>query len=133
MENTKNNFNEIMSERLLEFAADIIKIEKPLCKTYAGRHIYGQLFRAGSSSGANCEESVGAESKADFIHKTQVVLKEVRESNYWLRLIRKADLIDKDNSELKFLLEESFEFIKIFSSSIVTAKRNLSTNKPGKQ
>ena len=111
----------------------LLRLKNHFAKHTPERHIYGQLFRAGSSSGANCEESVGAESKADFIHKTQVVLKEVRESNYWLRLIRKADLIDKDNSELKFLLEESFEFIKIFSSSIVTAKRNLSTNKPGKQ
>lgn len=124
MENRKNNFNEIMSERLLEFAARIIKVERFLCKTYAGRHIYGQLFRAGSSSGANYEESVAAESKADFIHKTQVVLKEVRESNYWLRLIKKTILINEDNADLKFILQESFEFIKIFSSSLVTAKRN---------
>lgn len=113
-----------MSERLLSFAAIIIKLEKNLCKTYAGRHIYGQLFRAGSSSGANYEESVAAESKADFIHKTQLVLKEVRESNFWLRLIKKANLIKEDDADLKFLLQESFEFIKIFSSSLVTAKCN---------
>ena len=124
MEDSKNSFTEKMSERLLEFAVRIIKVESQLYKTYAGRHIYGQLFRAGSSSGANYEESVAAESKADFIHKTQVVLKEVRESNYWLRLIKKANLINEDNVDLKFLLQESFEFIKIFSSSLVTAKRN---------
>lgn len=124
MGNNKNNFTAILSERLLEYAASILKLEHLLCKTYAGRHIYGQLFRAGSSSGANYEESIAAESKADFIHKTQVVLKEVRESNYWLRLIKKANLINEDNIDFNFLLLESFEFIKIFSSSLVTAKRN---------
>lgn len=82
MENHKNNFNKIISERLLEYAAIIIKLENYLSKTIAGRHIYGQLLRSGSSSGANYEESVAAESRADFIHKTQIVLKEIRESNY---------------------------------------------------
>jgi len=128
MEDCKNNFSEIMSERLLDFAVGIIKIEKELCKSYAGRHVYGQLFRAGSSCGANYEESVGAESKADFIHKTQIVLKEVRESNFWLRLIKKGNLLKNDDNDLEFLLKESYEFIKIFSSSLVTAKRNKNIN-----
>ena|SRR3989339_369778 len=124
MENSKKSFRENMADRLLEFPARIIKVEGQLCKTYAGKHIYGQLFRAGTSSGANYEESVAAESKADFIHKTQLVLKEMRESNYWLRLIKKSKLLNEDHADLKFFLQESYEFIKIFSSSLVTAKRN---------
>ncbi|MFH1004405.1 MAG: four helix bundle protein [Bacteroidota bacterium] len=124
MENSKIDFREQLSERLLEFAVRIMKLESKLCKTYAGKHIYGQLFRAGYSVGANYEESIGAESRADFIHKTQVGLKEVRESNYWFRLIKKANLVDNDDVDLKFLLPESFEFIKIFSKSLVTAKQN---------
>ncbi|MCL5991682.1 MAG: four helix bundle protein [Bacteroidetes bacterium] len=124
MENSKKSFRENITERLLEFPARIIKVEGLLCKTYAGKHIYGQLFRSGTSSGANYEESIAAESKADFIHKTQVVLKEIRESNYWLRLIKKSKLLNEDNSDFKFLLQESYEFIKIFSSSLVTAKNN---------
>ena len=124
MENSKKSFREIITERLLEFPARIIEVEVLLCKTYAGKHIYGQLFRAGTSSGANYEESIAAESKADFIHKTQVVLKELRESNYWLRLIKKSKLLNEDNSDFKYLLQESYELIKIFSSSLVTAKRN---------
>lgn len=113
-----------MSERLLSFASIIIKLKTKLCMTYAGRHIYGQLFRAGSSSGANYEESVAAESKADCIHKTQLSLKEVRESNFWLRLIKKSSLVNEEDTDLKFLLQESSKFIKIFSSSLVTAKCN---------
>ena len=124
MGNQNSNFREQLSERLLEFASRIIKLEERLFKSYAGRHIFGQLFRSGSSSGANYEESIAGQSKADFIHKTQIVLKEVRESNYWLRLIRKAKLVEENDSDLNFLLQESFEFIKIFNSSVLTAKQS---------
>ena len=124
MGNQNSNFREQMSERLLEFASRIMKLEEKLCKTYAGKHIYGQIFRSGSSSGANYEESVAGQSRADFIHKTQIVLKEVRESNYWLRLIKKSKLINQDDADLNFLLQESYEYTKIFSSSILTAKQN---------
>jgi four helix bundle protein len=101
-----------------------MNLEQELCKTYSGRHIYKQLFRAGTSSGANYEESVAAESKADFIHKTQIVLKELRESKYWLQLIEKSNLLSKNNPDLNYLLPESNELIRIFSKSLITAKRN---------
>ena len=86
-----------LSERLLDFAADVIKLIVRFNKTAEGRHIGGQLMRSTSSAGANYEEACGAESRADFIHKLQIVLKELRESLYWLRLTKKAGLIsDKD-------------------------------------
>lgn len=113
-----------MSDRMLEYAVMIMKLEKDLCKTYSRRHIYGQLFRSGSSTGANFEESVAAESRADFIHKTQIVLKEAREANYWIRLIKKTNMISGNDNTLKFLLPESYELIRIFSKSLVTAKQN---------
>ena len=65
-----------LSERLLVFAADIIKLIVQLNKTVVGRHIGQQLTRPGTSAGANYEEAYGAESRADFIHKLQIVLKE---------------------------------------------------------
>ena len=58
-----------LSERFLEFAVSIIKLGKKLNETYEGRHIYGQLFRAGTSAGANYKKSQSAESKKDFQHK----------------------------------------------------------------
>ncbi len=127
MEESGNNFRDQMVERLLEFAARIIKLDSKLCSTYTGKHIYGQLFRSGSSAGANYEESIGAESKADFIHKSQVVLKELREAYYWLRLILKSQLLSKDDDDLKLLLPENLELIKIISKSLVTAKQNRTT------
>lgn len=112
-----------ISERLLEFSVRIMKLESRLCRSFSGKHIYGQLFRSGTSTGANYEESIGAESKADFIHKTQIVLKEMRESNYWLRLIARSDMIPEGDNDLKLLLADSIEFVKIFSSSLITAKQ----------
>lgn len=63
------SFSNDMSERFMSFVVMIIQLENQLCRTYSGRHIYGQLFRAGTSSGANFEEARSGESKADFIHK----------------------------------------------------------------
>jgi len=82
----KNKRNDL-SGRSLDFAAEIIKLALRLNKTGVGRHIGGQLTRSGTSAGANYEKACGAESRADFIHKLHLVLKELRESSYWLRLI----------------------------------------------
>jgi len=111
-------------DSLLNFAAKIIEFGRKLNKTYEGRHVYGQLFRAGTSTGANYEESQSAESNADFIHKLQLVLKELKESRYWLRLIKKARLISPDDVTLVFLLQEVEELIRIIAKSIITAKKN---------
>ena len=77
-----SSFSDDLSDRFMDFVVGIIKLEKQLCKTYSGRHIYGQLFRSGTSSGANYEEARAGESRADFIHKMQIVLKELRESHF---------------------------------------------------
>ena len=81
------SFSDDMSDRFMVFVVNIIKFEKQLCKTYSGRHICGQLFRAGTSAGANYEEARAGESRADFIQKMQIVLKELRESHFWIKLI----------------------------------------------
>ncbi len=73
-----NNFYDDLADRFMELAVRIINLEKQLCRTYAGRHIFGQLFRATTSTGANYEEARAGESRADFIHKMQIVLKELR-------------------------------------------------------
>lgn len=111
--------NEI-SERLLNFAASIIKLMEPLAKTVAGLHISKQLMRSATSAGANYEECCGAESKNDFIHKMQIVLKELKESLYWLRLIHKAQLLPDTKTDV--LLNEASELIRIIAKSVITAK-----------
>ena len=118
-ENERND----LSERLLNFASEIIKLAVRLNKTGVEHHIAGQLTRSGTSTGANYEEACGAESRADFIHKLQIVLKELRESSYWLRLIRKTGFISVTDPNLSALLREDEELTKIIAKSIVTARK----------
>ena len=120
-----SSFSDDLSNRFMEFAVSIVKIEKQLCRTYSGRHIYGQLFRAGTSVGANYEEARAGESKADFIHKMQIVLKELRESHFWIKLIIAGKLITSEDEVLKYLLNESRELSSITGKSVVTAKSNI--------
>lgn len=119
------SFSDDMSDRFMVFVVNILKIEKQLCRTYSGRHIYGQLFRAGTSSGANYEEARAGESRADFIHKMQIVLKELRESHFWIKLIIAAKLNTSDEAILKFLLAESKELANITAKAVVTSKSKI--------
>lgn len=111
-----------LSERFLDFAADSIKLTAKFKRTAVGRYIGNQLMRAAASSGANYEEACGAESKADFIHKMQLVLKELKESLYWLKLLRKIELIP--GKELGHYLDEADELVKIVAKSVITARGN---------
>ena len=114
--------SEELSERFLNYSVRIIRFIERIKDNFAGRHISGQLFRAGSSAGANYEEARAGESRADFIHKMQIVLKELRESRYWLRLIQKSQLLSENDPELSELLQETGELAKIIARSIITAK-----------
>ncbi len=84
---------DVISERLLDYGAEIIKLCGKLKKDTVGYHIKVQLLRSGTSAGANYEEACGAQSRADFIHKMQIVLKEIKESMYWLKLIERTQLM----------------------------------------
>ena len=77
-----------------------------------------QLAKSSTSFGANYEESQAAASKKDFIHKIGIVLKEARESNFWLRVIKAVSLNDNDidRSTIQTFLNESLELKKIFST-----------------
>ena len=116
------SFSDDLSDRFMNLVINIIKLERGLIKTYSGRHIYGQLFRAGTSSGANYEEARAGESRADFIHKMQIVLKELRESYFWIKLILESNLISKEDEVLQFLYSESKELTNIIAKSVITAK-----------
>ena len=82
-----------LSNRLLKFAARCLMLCASLSRSVAGRWIAGQLMRCSSGAGANYQEACGAESRADFLHKMQIVLKELKESVYWLTLTQEARLI----------------------------------------
>src|SRR6476646_8980040 len=112
--------SEELAERLINFAARIGKVVDALPDTRMGRHIAGQLVRCGTSPAPNYEEACAAESRADFIHKLMVALKELRESRCWLRLIVRSDLLPEQR--MGELLAECIELCNILGQSVVTAK-----------
>ena len=109
-----------IKERSFEFAVRIIKFVQKLPKNHAGYKIGGELLDAGTSIGANIEEATGGFSKKDFTFKMGIALKEARESNYWLRLIKFSGL--GSGEELDYLLKESEELRKILTSIVKTSK-----------
>ena len=109
-----------LSERLLAFSARVIRLLDHLPKTLAGRKIADQLIRATMSVGANFEESRGADSRADFCHKLQIALKEMRESRYWLCLIRMATLVSPE--KMGDLVDEATQLRAILGKAVATAR-----------
>jgi four helix bundle protein len=110
-----------LEERLLDYGATIIHLTRKLDGDYAARHVGNQLLRSGTAPLSHHGEAQGAESNADFIHKMKLALKELRESQRWLKLIRKARLLP-DSEQLLSLLDETDQLIRIFVTSIRTAK-----------
>jgi four helix bundle protein len=118
-----------LEDRLLEYAARILKLCEKLPRTQAGKHIPGQLLRSGTAPLSHHGEAQAAESPEDFRHKLKIGLKELKESWRWLRLIERADLISP-NSKLAPLLKETDELIRIFSASIKTSQLKSNARKP---
>jgi four helix bundle protein len=112
-----------LEERLIEFAVRIIRLAESLPETKVANHVAGQLIRCGTSSAPNYGEAQGAESRAVFLHKMKICLKELRETRVWLLMILKANLI-KSVSKLNYLIQENNELISIFVTSIRTAKNS---------
>jgi len=110
-----------MEERLIDFAVRVIKVANKLPRTPVGKHIAGQLLRSGTSPAPNYAEARGAESKADFVHKLKIALKELNETSVWLRMICRADLMT--TNILAELVDENQQLCRILNASIKTAKK----------
>ena len=110
-----------LEDRLLEYAARIIRLVDSLRNSKSANHVGNQLLRSGTSPLPNHGEAQAAESREDFIHKLKICHKELRESRRWLRLIKLARLISKPQ-KLDLLIDETEELIRIFDQSIRTAK-----------
>ena len=111
-----------LEDRLIDFGVRVIRLAEVLPKTRAGNHIAGQIIRSGTSPASNYGEAQSAESRADFIHKVQVCLKELRETKVWLQMTAKAKLV-KSASNLNPLIDENNQFISIFVTSVKTARQ----------
>ena len=112
--------SEELAERILLFAVRIVKLSGYLKDDYAQIHIGKQILRSGTSVGANYEEARGAESDADFLHKLNLCLKEIRETHYWLKILHKSELMKPDR--LDDLINEADELCAILVSASKTMK-----------
>ena len=102
-----------LQDRLFKFAVDVIKMLRTLKGGNDLKIISNQLGKAATSSGANYEEAQAAVSRADFGYKVGISLKEMRESNYWLRILKE---LFPSNKEIIRLTTESFELKNILGS-----------------
>jgi four helix bundle protein len=107
----------IVKQKSYEFALQIIKLCTQL---RSDRHyeISSQLLRSGTSIGANVEEALAGQSRKDFFAKMSIASKEARETNYWLRLLRDSEILQKQH--VNELIQTSEELIKILTSIVKT-------------
>ena len=112
-----------LQDRLINYAVNVIKLSNLLPNTQTGKHIQCQILRSGTSPSANYGEAQSAESKADFIHKLKIALKELRETEVWIKIIIKSELL-KNDEPLKSLVQETDQLISILFKSIETARKN---------
>ena len=113
---------EELSDRLWAFAARAGKVVDALPETRLGRHVANQLVRSGTAAAPNYDEGRVGESRADFVHKVNVALKEVVETRGWLKFIIIAQLLP--SQRIGVLLEECEQLCRILGKSVSTAKAN---------
>ncbi len=116
----KNN-DSIIAKKSYVFALEIISTYKFLIQEKKEFVLSKQLLRAGTSIGANVNEAICAQSKRDFVHKLSIALKEARETDYWIHLLKDSEYIDTQTFDN--LKEHCNENINILTSIILTTKQ----------
>ena len=111
----------ILLDKSLKFASRIVKLYRCLSKEKHETIISKQLIRSGTSIGANANEAIYGSSKADFIAKLQISLKEAAETEYWLRLLVLSDYLTE--TEGNSLIEDCMEIKRILIATLNTARK----------
>jgi len=119
-EEMKNEKNVILAKSY-NFAKRIVKLYLHLSKEKNEYVLSKQLLRSGTSIGANIEEAQAGQSKKDFIAKTQISLKEAKETHYWLRLLRDTQIVETKLANS--LLKDCEELLYILSAILKTARK----------
>lgn len=112
----------ILIDKSIDFGARIVKLHRYLVKAKREAVLSKQILRSGTSIGANINEAQYGNSKANFIAKLHIALKETAETEYWLHILQKSDYLD-DNMASS-LLNDCLEIKRIMIASINTAKDN---------
>ncbi|MEQ8786117.1 MAG: four helix bundle protein [Pirellulaceae bacterium] len=118
-----------LEKRLFEFALRVVRLCQKLDeKGGVARGIGYQLLRSGTSMGANYEEAQGAQSRADFVAKCSIVLKESRETRYWLRLLAASGVVA--NRLLRDLLDEADQLTRIMGALVKKTRSHTLSRSP---
>ena len=120
MENKSSKFD--LEDRLVDFACMCLEVCELLPNSKAGQNLEYQLSKSGTAPALVYGEAQAAESRADFVHKMKVVLKEIRESRVNLKIIKRKPVIVHEKVDIAF--NESNQLMAIFLKSIETAKGN---------
>lgn len=111
---------EELEARLIQFAVRILSLANRLGPSLAGRHIAAQIVRSGTSPAPNYSEGRSAESRADFLHKLRIVVKELNETSVWLRIIVGGGILKE--ALVTDLSSGCDELKRIFGASLRTAR-----------
>jgi four helix bundle protein len=106
------------------FALRIVKLYRFLVEEKKEFVLSKQILRSGTSIGANVEEAIGGQTRADFIFKLAIAYKEARETHYWIRILHDSDYISEKQS--KSILKDIEDIIKIIAKIQITAKKTSS-------
>jgi four helix bundle protein len=112
----------IIKDKTYQFALDIINIYRNM-RQQNEFILSKQLVRSGTSIGANVEEAIAGQSRKDFMSKMSIALKEARETNYWLRLLRDSGLCKL--FDYSTTITESEQIIKILTSIVKTTQERM--------
>jgi len=115
--------NNVVLEKTYAFAIRIVKCYRYLTSEQKEFVLSKQMVISGTSIGANVEEAIGGQSEKDFNSKMTIAYKESRETNYWLRLLRDTDILDKKIAES--LLADNEEILKLIGSILKTMKSKI--------
>ena len=116
----------LIKDKSILLAIRIIKLSKYIQETKNEFILTKQLIRSGTSIGANIHEGDFAESKADFIHKLSIAQKECSETLYWIELLKETSYLN--TMEYDSIYNDSIEVMKLLTSILKTAKKNLYNN-----
>lgn len=119
----KNGKDNIIQYKSYAFALRIIRLYKFLVNDKNEYVLAKQILKSGTSIGANVEEAIQGESKADFIHKLSIANKEANETYYWLRLLRDSEILYNDENT-QSIINDCIEIIKLLTTIIKTTKNS---------
>jgi four helix bundle protein len=112
-----------MEERLIDFAVSIYRLCGELDSSFMSSYLSNQILRSGNAAALNYAEAQSAESRKDFIHKSSIVLKELRETHVNLQIMYTSGIY-KNESTMKQLINEGNQLVAIFHKTVMTARKN---------